>query len=52
MEIDTSKKASQNKPVPKDIRAYVLDEFKDILFPKKTKNKYEQAHDKAVAMKA
>ena len=31
------------------MRAYVLDEFKDILFPKQ-KSKYELAHDKAMAM--
>lgn len=36
------------KTMSKDVRAYVLDEFKDILFPKH-KNKYELAHDKAMA---
>ena len=33
----------------KDLRAYVLDEFKDILFPRQ-KNKFELAHDKAIAI--
>jgi len=36
------------KTMSKDVRAYVLDEFKDILFPKH-KNKYELAHDNAMA---
>ena len=36
------------KTMSKDVRAYVLDEFKDILFPKH-KNKYELANDKAMA---
>ena len=36
--------------VSRDTRAYVLDEFKDILFPRQ-KNKFEIAHDKAMAIK-
>ena len=32
----------------KEVQAYVLDEFKDVLFPKK-KNKYEIAHMQAMA---
>lgn len=39
------------KPAVKvDARAYVLDEFKDILFPR-SKNKFELAHEKAMAIK-
>lgn len=39
------------KPTVKvDARSYVLDEFKDILFPR-SKNKFELAHEKAMAIK-
>ena len=33
--------------MPGDARAYVLDEYKDLLFPKHMK-KYEQAHNLAL----
>ena len=37
---------TENNQRAEKIRAYVLDEFKDILFPDKKKSKYEVAHEK------
>ena len=37
---------TENNQRAEKIRAYVLDEFKDILFPNKKRSKYEVAHEK------
>jgi len=48
--IITTTKTNAKGGLSRDLRAYVLDEFKDILFPRQ-KNQFEQAHDKAMAVK-
>jgi len=49
--IDTSGRAAKSsKVLPTINRDYVLEEFKDILFPKK-KSKYELNHDRAMELK-
>lgn len=44
--IDTNERQNIRE---EEVKAHVLGEFMDVLFPKKKKNKYEIAHDQYMA---